>query len=81
MQGSQKEATCLKFQFGNEFKYLLKLHYFTCPGELLWLLMCLAWAYVFYWTGVLMCPILLDPSHNIYGAIICIFYLSLQWYF
>lgn len=81
MQGIQKETTRLKFQFGNNFKYLLQLHYITYPRELLWLLMCLAWAYVFYWIGALMCQILLDSSHSVYRANVCIFYLGRQWYF
>lgn len=73
VQRTQKETTCLKFQFGSEFKYLLKFHYMTYPSELLWLLMCLAWACVFYWIGALMCQILLDSSHNVYRANV--------WYF
>lgn len=81
MQGSRKETTCLKFQFGDEFEYLLKLHYNPYYRELLWLLMCLAWAYAFYWIGALMCWILLDSSHNVYGANVCKFYLSLQGWF
>lgn len=28
-----------------------------------------------------MCQILLESSHNVYGANVCVFYLSLQWYF
>lgn len=81
MQGNQKEITCLKFQFGDECKYLLNLHYIAYPRELLWLLMSLAWAYVFYWTGALMCQILLDSSHNVYRANFCMSYLSLRRYF
>lgn len=81
IQGSQKETVCLKFQFGNEFKYLLVLHYIIHPRELLWLLVCLAWAYVFYRIEALMCQIILDSSHNVYRANVCIFYLSLQCYF
>lgn len=31
MQGNKKEITCLKFQFGDECKYLFNLHYIAYP--------------------------------------------------
>lgn len=42
MQGNKKEISCLKFQFGDECKYLLNLHCIAYPREPLWLLMSLA---------------------------------------